>query len=145
MVVIMRHFVVIKRCCRNDTMNAEDCVSNAYHSRTTGFIKPQQQQHNIDNDRKLSATIHTRCDQKLLFFLNFSRKHSFVPFNPLTSLKCISFLPAFFQYSKHFWNSLFCIANSLCFGFSFISSIIAKLLPYIYVFSFGKRSDEYGV
>ena len=61
-------------------------------------------------------------------------------------------MPAFLHSSKPFWNALFCIANSSCFDFSFISSIVAKCFPFCGVFSFGKRkesagtkSDEYGL
>ena len=51
---------------------------------------------------------------------------------------------------RNFLTTPFSIANSSCFDFSFISSIITKRFPFIGVFSFGKRkksalakSDDY--
>ena len=40
------------------------------------------------------------------------------------------------------WNVLFDIANSPYFDFSFISSIVAKPIFFIHVFSFGKRNKS---
>ena len=50
----------------------------------------------------------------------------------------------FFQFSKHFCYALIGIANSSCFDFSFIFSIVAKCFPFIAVFSFGKRKKSLG-
>ena len=82
----------------------------------------------------------TRCDQKITVILSFFQKYLFIPYN------------TFFSNARNTSEMrLFGIVNSSCFDFSFISSIVAKRLPFIDVFSFGKRkmstgakSGEYG-
>ena len=62
--------------------------------------------------------------------------------NPPSNI--IHLLQLFFQSSKHFWNAPFGIANSSCFHFSFISTIVAKRFPFVDVFSFGNRTKNAG-
>ena len=90
------------------------------------------------------------------YFIFFFKKYLFINTHlvsfKVTSLRYNTLMPAFFfQFSKHFWNTPFCIANSSCFDIRFIFSIVAKRFPFIDVFSFEKRkksavakSSEYG-
>ena len=91
---------------------------------------------------------HTRCDQKITVILNFVKKYLFinnylVPFK-VTRRRYNTFMPVFFQSSKLCWKSLLGIANSSCFDFPFIFSIVEKRFPFIGVFSFWKRKMSAG-
>ena len=86
---------------------------------------------------------HTRCDQKTSHYFKFFQK-VFI-YLSITSLSPSKLPPSHiiqFQSSKYFWNAHFDMANSSCYNFSFISSIVTNRFPFIGVFSFGKKKKS---
>ena len=90
--------------------------------------------------------LHTRVGQKITVIFKFFQKVliylSLTILSPSNKIHLYQRVP---QSSKPFWNALFSIANSSCFNFSFISSIVAKRFPFIGVYSFGKSKKSVGV
>ena len=112
--------VVAYAFCSQETKSA-----SIYH-RQTQLI-------NINHHNILLRTVdlYTRCDQKITFVLNFFKGCLFFyeqlscPFK-INPLRYNIFMSAFFPILETLLKRPFGIANSSCFNFSFISSIVAK-------------------